>query len=77
MLHRWSNGFLKSTPHRVINRTGLERYSCAFFFDPYVDTIIAPLDECVTGKIPVQFDPIHFGDFLRAELEAAYAQHQG
>jgi len=76
MLHRWSNGLLKSTPHRVINRTGQERYSCAFFFDPYVDTIIAPLEELVTTSRPAQFKPVHFGDFLQAELEAAYVQHQ-
>jgi isopenicillin N synthase-like dioxygenase len=76
MLHRWSNGILKSTPHRVINHSGLERYSCAFFFDPYVETIVAPLDECITAGQSAKFEPVHFGDFLRAELEAAYQHHQ-
>lgn len=76
MLHRWSNGILKSTPHRVINRTGAERYSCAFFYDPYVDTVIAPLSECITVDRPVYFEPVNYGEFLRAELEAAYQQHQ-
>jgi len=76
MLNRWSNGILKSTPHRVINATGQERYSCAFFFDPYVDTIVAPLDECVSAERAALFKPVHFGEFLRAELEAAYKQHQ-
>ncbi len=75
MLHRWSNGILKSTPHRVINLSGRERYSCAFFFDPYVESVIAPLDECVDKAEGARFEPIHFGDFLRAELEAAYQQH--
>ncbi len=76
MLHRWSNGILKSTPHRVINHSGEERYSCAFFFDPYVDTIIAPLEECTTAQQTANFEPIHFGEFLQAELEAAYKQHR-
>ena len=76
MLHRWSNGILKSTPHRVINRSGLERYSCAFFFDPYVDTIISPLEECIEEEKSARFSPVHFGEFLRAELEASYKQHQ-
>ena len=30
MLHRWSNGLLISTPHRVINYSGKESYSCPF-----------------------------------------------
>jgi len=76
MLNRWSNGLLKSTPHRVINSTGKERYSCAFFFDPNVATEIAPLGCCVTADRPAAFEPINFGAFLRSELEAGYARHK-
>ena len=73
MLHRMSNGRLLSTPHRVINRTGRERYSIPFFFDPHVSTDIAPLP----GTGSPRFSPINFGDFLRHELEAGYDAHQG
>lgn len=76
MLHRWSNGILKSTPHRVVNRSGRERYSCPFFFDPNVATEIHPLACCVTPDRPAAFEAINFGDFLRAELEAAYDHHK-
>ncbi len=76
MLHRWSNGILKSTPHRVINRSGRERYSCPFFFDPNVATEIRPLACCVAPDRPAAFEPIDFGAFLRAELEAAYERHK-
>lgn len=72
MLHRMSNGFLKSTPHRVINRSGRERFSCPFFFDPHVGTNITPLP----GTGLPKFEPLSFGDFLRGELEASYTQHQ-
>ena len=72
MLRRLSNGLLLSTPHRVINRSGRERYSCPFFFDPHVNTIISPVKG--TGK-PL-FEPILFADFLRSELEASYKAHK-
>jgi len=72
MLNRLSNGLLKSTPHRVINRSGKERYSIPFFFDPHVNTIIKPLK----GTGDPHFEPIHFGDFLRSELGASYDSHK-
>ena len=72
MLHRLSNGKLLSTPHRVINRSGRERYSVPFFFDPHVSTQISPLP----GTGVAKFDPINFGEFLRSELEASYDAHQ-
>ena len=72
MLHRLSNGRLRSTPHRVINAPGRERYSVPFFFDPHVSTTIAPLPG--TGK--PQFEPMNFGEFLRSELEAGYDAHK-
>ena len=73
MLHRMSNGRLLSTPHRVINTSGRERYSVPFFFDPHVSTVITPLPGTGTPRFP----PLHFGDFLHAELEAGYDAHKG
>jgi isopenicillin N synthase-like dioxygenase len=72
MLHRMSNGRLLSTPHRVINRSGRERYSVPFFYDPHVTTEIRPLPGTGTPR----FEPLLFGDFLRSELGAAYEAHQ-
>lgn len=74
MLHRWSGGILKSTPHRVINRTGRERYSVPFFFDPNVRATITRLQP--TGQGAEAFPPLLFEDFLRGELEAGYDAHQ-
>ena len=75
MLHRWSNGRLLSTPHRVINHSGRARYSCPFFFDPNVTVEVAPLESCITPDHPRQFDGIVYGDYLREELSAAYDRH--
>ena len=76
MLHRWSNGQLKSTPHRVINRSGKPRFSCPFFYDPNVATTITPFVANGDGAVERRFDPVVFGDFLRCELEAGYDKHK-
>lgn len=72
MLHRLSNSKLLSTPHRVINASGRERFSVPFFFDPHVSARIAPLP----GTGAPKFEPLNFGAFLRGELEASYDAHQ-
>lgn len=75
MLHRWSNGLLRSTPHRVINPSGRARYSCPFFYDPHVNTIVEPLPSCVSENNPARYESINFGEFLKAELAAGYEAH--
>ena len=72
MLSRYTNGLLRSTPHRVINKSGKERFSCPFFFDPHTNAVVQPLKG--TGK--PKFSPINFGEFLREELEASYEKHK-
>jgi isopenicillin N synthase-like dioxygenase len=72
MLNRMSNGRLRATPHRVINPEGAERYSVAFFYDPHVSTLVAPLP----GTDTPRFEPLHFGDFLQGELGASYERHK-
>ena len=77
MLHRYSNGVLRSTPHRVINRTGRERYSCAFFYDPSVEAGVAPFAQLVTAERPAAYEPMNYGDFLRHQLGSTYDRHGG
>lgn len=74
ILARWSGGRLTSTPHRVINRSGRERYSQPYFFDPSLDAIIAPLaDATGTAIDPVRFgDPVCFGDYVMERLDKNY-----
>lgn len=43
MLDRLTGGYYRSTPHRVRNVSGRERFSYPFFFDPAFDARIAPL----------------------------------
>ncbi len=75
MMDRWSNGRLRATPHRVVNRSGRQRYSIPFFYDPDVTTVIEPLGCCVDDAHPARFEPELFGHFLRRELTAGYDRH--
>ena len=45
MLETWSGGRILSTPHRVINSSGKERYSFPYFVVPRYDVMIEPLVE--------------------------------
>lgn len=75
ILRRWSNGRWVSTPHRVINRTGEERYSAPFFFDPHMTTMVEPLASCVAAGEQPRFEPVAYGDYLMDRLRANYTQH--
>lgn len=49
VLEHFSGGRLVSTPHRVVNKTGRERYSFPYFAVPRHDAVIRPLIEPVAG----------------------------
>ncbi len=76
ILRRWSNGRWVSTPHRVVNRSGEERYSAPFFFDPHMETVVAPLPSCVPAGEQPRFEPVVYGDYLMERLRANYTRHR-
>jgi len=43
MLELWSGGYFTSTPHKVVNGSGDERYSFPYFAVPRHDTVVRPL----------------------------------
>lgn len=50
MLDRMTRGLYRSTPHRVVNVSGRERFSFPFFFDPGWDARVGPIE--LPGPIP-------------------------
>lgn len=72
ILARWSNDVFVSTPHRVINRTGRERYSQPFFFDPAMVEMIEALDVCVPAGSTAKYPPVQYGDYLMERIDKNY-----
>jgi isopenicillin N synthase-like dioxygenase len=50
MLDRMTRGLYRSTPHRVLNESGRERFSFPFFFDPSWDARVRPIE--LAGSAP-------------------------
>ncbi|MFT5504711.1 MAG: isopenicillin N synthase-like dioxygenase [Gammaproteobacteria bacterium] len=59
ILQYWTNGLFSSTPHRVINRNGRDRYSIPLFVNPDFETMIEPLFD---SEQP-DFEPFHYGKY--------------
>lgn len=72
LMPRWSNERFVSTPHRVLNRSGRERFSIAYFFDPDMDAVIECLPTCRDGDQP-RHPPVRYGDYLMERLDKNYA----
>ncbi|MFZ5780070.1 MAG: isopenicillin N synthase family dioxygenase [Pseudomonadota bacterium] len=73
MLSRWTNGRWQSTPHRVTNLSGGDRYSCPYFFDMSMDSIVEVLPTCQGPAEPARFPPVRYGDYLLDRLDKNYS----
>lgn len=67
MLEAWTNGILRSTPHRVVNRSR-ERFSMPYFVAANHDTMIAPFSQLVGDGRPALYEPFEAGAHLERML---------
>jgi len=68
MFRRISNDVYISTPHRVINRFGKERYSIPFFFEPNMHAHIVPMLANATPK----YESIEYSTYLMKRIKGNY-----
>ena len=73
LIARWTNHKFQSNPHRVVNRSGRERYSVPFFFTGNPDYVVECLPTCLApGEVP-KYAPIT----AEAHLAECYAATYG
>lgn len=77
MMRRFSNDRFLATPHGVINESGSDRYSIAYFHSPDPDAVIAPLPSCVDSAHPARYEPAVYRDLILAFFRANYFHQQG
>jgi isopenicillin N synthase-like dioxygenase len=67
MLEAWTNGMLRSTPHRVLNRSR-ERFSMPYFVAANHDTMIRPFPQLLMGDRRSKYEPFQAGAHLERML---------
>ncbi|KAF9265292.1 Clavaminate synthase-like protein [Marasmius fiardii PR-910] len=70
---RWTNDVFKSTLHRVINKSGRERYSIPLFFGTNYDVLLEPIPSCVSEDFPPKYKVVTAGEYVKSRLEATYS----
>jgi len=72
MLQRLTNNYLRSTTHRVVNppreEWHLPRLSIPFFLHPRPEMDLSCLENCISDKNPLHFEPITAGAYLDERL---------
>jgi isopenicillin N synthase-like dioxygenase len=77
VMKRWSNDRFLSTPHGVLNDSGRDRYSIAFFYSPNVNAVIECLPSCVSPDNPPRYPRAIYRDLVLDFYNANYFHRQG
>ena len=72
IMKRWSNDRFLSTPHGVVNDSGQDRYSIAFFYSPNVDAVIECLPSCTGPDNPPRYPSAVYRDLVLDVYNANY-----
>ena len=71
---RWSNDVYKSNTHRVINKSGKERYSIPYFFSGNPDFLCKCLPNCCEADKKPKYDPRTVADIVLSGYRESYGR---
>ena len=77
IFRRWTNDRFLSTPHRVLNVSGTDRYSMAFFFGMHLDRVLSCLPSCQSADNPPKYEPFTYLSYKTEFLNANYFHRDG
>jgi isopenicillin N synthase-like dioxygenase len=77
IMRRWSNDRFLSTPHGVLNDSGADRYSIAYFHSPNPAAAIECLPSCVSADNPAKYAPAVYRDLVLEFYRANYFHQKG
>lgn len=77
MMMRWTNDKYLSNLHRVINKSGKERYSIPFFFSGNPDFMIDCLPSCLDEGSRPKYPPITVHQWMTGRYADTYGKGEG
>lgn len=77
LVQTFTNDRYMSTMHRVINTSGVERYSIPFFIDLDFDAVVQPVSTCVSSENPAKYAPYTCGQHKYRRFLDSYEHLRG
>ncbi|KAE8151316.1 hypothetical protein BDV25DRAFT_95660 [Aspergillus avenaceus] len=77
MMMRWTNDRYLSNLHRVINKSGRERYSVPFFFSGNPDFVVKCLPSCEDPRLGAKYPAVTVEEWIRARYADTYGSGKG
>ncbi len=72
MIARWTNDRYRSTLHRVINRSGRERYSIPYFYGGNPNHLVSCIPTCLAPGEQPKYPGVRVQDHMRAMYAKTY-----
>ena len=72
LMMRWTNDLYLSNLHRVINKSGRERYSVPFFFSGNPDYLVKCFSQCQSQQEEAKYPPTTVSDWISGRYADTY-----